>query len=221
MSTEGETVLDDALVMVHLRNAFYRQKFRFVLGIYFLTLVANIFLVGIIIWLVRNPTNPLYFPTDKVGRLIYVVPLQEANMSTQDVSNWTVEAIEAAYSYDFVNYRAQLQSAQKYYTDYGWQNYMKALTASNNFKALTQRKFIVVAKVVQPPTLLTQGLLQGAQAWKFRMPVLVTYNMPPFNDKSKFSNPLIVTVVVQRQNVLSSYKGLGILQAVATIATGQ
>jgi intracellular multiplication protein IcmL len=204
---------------VHLRNTFYREKFRFVLGIYLLTLIANIFLVSIIIWLVRNPTQPLYFAADKVGRLIHVVPLQQFNMTEQDVSNWTVEAIEASYSYDFKNYRAELQEAQKYYTDFGWRNYMKALTASNNFNALTQRKFIVIAKVVQAPTLLNQGLLSGAQTWKFRIPVLVTYNMPPFNDKSKFSNPLILTVVVQRQNILSSYKGLGILQAVATIAT--
>ncbi|HSW94228.1 MAG TPA: DotI/IcmL/TraM family protein [Gammaproteobacteria bacterium] len=220
MKTEGEAMLDDALVRVHLRNAFYREKFRFVLLIYLLSLVANVFLLGIIFYLMRHPTEPLYFAADRIGRLIRVFPVHEPNMSTADVSNWTVEAIEASYSYDFVNYRAQLQSAQKYYTDYSWRSYMKALAASNNIKALTERKFIIIAKVVEPPKLLKQGLLQGAQTWKFQIPVLVTYLMPPFNEKSKFSNPLIFTVVVQRQNVLDSHKGLAIIRAVSNIVVG-
>ncbi len=220
MNTEAKTALDDALVMVHLRNGFYRGKFRFVLGLYVLTLIANIILFSIVVYLLRHPTEPLFFPADKIGRLIYVPSLQEANMTPQEVSNWVVEAVEAAYSYDFVNYRRQLQSAQKYFTNYGWQKYMKALSASNNFRALTERKFVVIAKVVEPPKLTTQGILAGALAWKFQMPVLVTYLRPPFNDSqnAKFTNPLIVTVIVQRQNILQSYKGLGILQLIANIA---
>jgi len=218
MNTEEKTALNDALVMVHLRNTFYRKKFRFTLGLYVLSLVANGILMGAIAYLLENPTAPLYFPADQLGRLIHVVPVQEPNMSLESVANWTVEAIEAAYSYDFVNYHRELQDAQKYFTNFGWHNYMKALSASNNFKALTERKFIVIAKVVEPPKLLVQGTIEGARAWKFEMPMLVTYLMPPFNAKSRFSNPLVVTVSVKRQDTLQSYKGLGIVQVVASIA---
>lgn len=222
MNTEDETILlDNALVMVHTRNEFYRGKFRFTLALYLLSIVVNLILIGMIVYLINHPTQPLYFPADKAGRLIKVIPLQESNMSLQDVTNWTVEAIEAAYSYDFVNYRGQLQSAQKYFTDYGWRNYMSGLVASNNLKGLVQRKLIAIAKVVAPPKLLVQGPLGGATAWKFQMPVLVTYLYPPFDEKSKFANPLIVTVIVQRQNVLQSYKGLGIIQTINVIAVNQ
>jgi intracellular multiplication protein IcmL len=95
---------------------------------------------------------------------------------------------------------------------------MKALGASNNFKALTQRKFIVIAKVVEPPKLLVEGTMGDALAWKFQMPVLITYIMPPFSPQSKFVNPLIVTVVVRRQNILQSYKGLAVTQLIANLA---
>lgn len=218
MMNAGNKTQLDALVMVHLRNAFYRGKFRFALALYILSLIANAVLIGMIIYLWRHPTAPLYFPADKIGRLIEVVPLQESNMSAQDVANWAVEAVEAAYSYDFMNYHEQLQNAQKYFTDYGWRNYMKALAASNNINALTQRKFVIIARVVEPPKIINQGILGGAQSWKFEMPVLVTYLMPPFNDKSKFQNPLVVTAVIQRQDILQSYKGLGIIQLIANIA---
>lgn len=220
MIAEGKTELDDALVMVYRRNMFYRGKFRFVLGLYALSLVVILILIGMIVYIMNHPTEPLYFPADRIGRLIHVIPVQQPNMTTEDVAKWSVEAVEAAYSYDFVNYREQLQNAQKYFTDYGWRSYMKSLSASNNFKALTERKFIVIAKVVGPPKLIVQGMLGSALGWKFQMPVLVTYLMPPFNDKSKFTNPLIVSVTVRRIDVLQSYKGLGVVQLIAAIASG-
>ncbi len=221
MNAEGKTALDDALVLVHLRNEFYRKKFRFVLGVYVLSLIANIVLIFTIHYLIKHPTEPLYFPADAVGRLLPAIPSSEPNMSNQDVINWTIEAVESAYSYDFNNYHGQFQNAQKYFTDYGWRTYMDALRASNNLIALTQRKFVVIAKVVAPPKLLNQGILAGAMSWKFEMPVLVTYLMPPFTDKNKFTNPLIITVVVQRQSLLQSYKGLGIIQSIARLAVSQ
>lgn len=217
MDTVKELDQNDALVRVHLRNYFYRQKFHFVLGAYGLSWLANIILIGIIVYLLHHPTPPLYFPADPLSRLLPAVPLTQANMSEEEVSQWVVEAVEAAYSYDFVNYRAQLQNAQKYFTDYSWQRYMKALGASNNFLALTDRKFIIKAKVVAKPTLRNEGILGGRLSWRFDMPVLVTYSMPPFTDKSQFANPLTIKVIVQRQDLLQSYKGLGILQLLATM----
>lgn len=209
--------LDDALIQVCLRNEFYKKKFHWAVGIYVLSLVVIAFLAGVLIFLTKNPVHPLYFVTDKVGRLIVDTPRTSPNMSTDDVSDWTVEAIESAFSYDFVNYRAELQNAQKYFTNYGWNNYMDSLQAMNVLLALTERNLVVVAKVVAKPKLQVQGILGGAYAWKFQVPLLVTYYNPPYNEKSKYQNPLMVTVVVQRQSILTSYKGLGILQVIANL----
>jgi intracellular multiplication protein IcmL len=119
-----------------------------------------------------------------------------------------------------VKYHYQLQSAQKYFTNYGWSNYIKALNASNNVVALKERKMIVIAHVVGKPKILAQGILSGAYAWKFSMPVLISYSLPPYDDKSKFTNPLTVTLIVQRQPILQSYKGLGIVQIIGSMAAG-
>lgn len=218
MNAEGKTALDDALVLVHTRNLFYRRKFRFVLSVYILSLITNVVLIGIIFYLVKNPTLPLYFAADNMGRLLPDIPSRVANMSNQDVASWAVEAVESAYSYDFINYRAQLQNSQKYFTDYGWRTYMDALRVSNNFIALKERKMVVIAKVVAPPKQVNQGIIGGAMAWKFEMPVLVTYLMPPFTDKNKITNALIVSVIVQRQSMLQSYKGLGVIQIIGKAA---
>src|SRR3990167_8587940 len=174
---------EDALVLIFARNAFYKRLHYLALTAFFSSLLVMGFLIGILIFLIRNPTQPLYFPTDNISRLIQETPVNKPNMTNEEVVAWTIEAVQSAYSYDFVNYRLQLQTAEKYFTHYGWSEYMKALTASLNLVALTQRKQIVIAKVVDKPKELAEGLLGGAYAWKFQMPILVTYWGPPYDDQ--------------------------------------
>lgn len=208
----------DPLVMVLARNAFYRRLHYLALAALALTSSVIIALICVIVFLLQNPTHPLFFATDSVGRLIPIIPVNTPNMTTDDVIDWTTQGVESALSYDYVNFRSQLQSAQKYFTRYGWTNYMNALRGNNNLVALTNRKMVVLAKVVEKPKILAQGILAGSYAWKFQMPVLVTYLLPP-NYEAKFSNPLDVTVIVQRQQVLQGYKGLGIVQLIGTFAS--
>lgn len=209
-----------ALALTFKRNQFYRRQYFLALGAFALTLIVISVLIGVLVFLKRNPTKPFYFATDNVGRLIKVVPVTQPNMSLNEVIEWATEAVETTYSYDYVNYHYQLQSAQKFYTNYGWTNYINALRASNNIVALQERRMVVLAHVVSKPNLLVEGLLSGAYAWKFEVPVLVTYMLPPYDEKSKFSNALTVTVTIQRQPILQSYKGLGILQIIGTMSTG-
>jgi intracellular multiplication protein IcmL len=207
---------EDALMMVQLRNAFYKKKFHFILGTNVFCFVVIVILGSILFYLLNNPTRPLYFVADSVGRLMQEPALTDPYLSTDEVTAWTIEAVQSAYSYNYMNYRAQLQNAQKYFTEYGWKKYMDALTASNNLLALTQRNMVFIATVVQKPKLLNQGILGGAYAWKFQIPLLIKYWRPPFDDKSAFFNALQVNVVVQRQTLLQSYKGLAVLQMIAT-----
>jgi intracellular multiplication protein IcmL len=212
---------DDALIMVQLRNDFYKGKARLALAVFFLCLLCIVMLVSMLVYLIKHPSSPRYFVTDDAGRFILDIPIQQPNMTTEEVTAWVVEAVQAAYSYDYVNYRAQLQNAQKYFTDFGWYSYMKGLQASNNLLALANRKQVVIAKVVGAPQLIGEHPIgkEGIYAYKFQIQLLVTYlKAPAYDEKTKFLNPLIITAVVQRQNVLSSYKGLGIAQLVGQLA---
>jgi intracellular multiplication protein IcmL len=210
---------DDVLAKIHLRNMFYQRKYYFALGVYFLSIVTIIILGFILYYLVQRPTEPLYFVADRAGRLTVDTPLNVPNMPTEDVIAWVSEAVQAAYSYDFINYPEQLQSAQKYFTDYGWREYMNGLRASNNLLALSKRKLVITAKIAGRPKLATEGILAGAYAWKFQIPMLLDYLYPPYDDKSYFQNPLQLTVVVQRQKMLTSYQGLGIVQMIGTLVS--
>lgn len=206
--------------MVFERNQFYRRQYLLALGAFVLSLLVLIVLSWVLLYVIRNPTAPLFFATDNVGRLIKVVPVTQANMSTEEASAWAVRAVEKTYSYDYVNYRKQMQSAQKYFTTYGWTKYMSALKASNNLVALKNREMVIEAKVVDTPKVIAQGLLGGSYAWKFEMLVLVTNWIPPYDKQSTFTNALNVTVIVQRMPILQSSDGVGIVQLIASMATG-
>ena len=215
---EKKILSEDALVMIFTRNEFYRRKYHLIVGVAFLGLFVISVLAGMIVYMVKNPRRPLYFITDQAGRFIQDVPVQRPIMPVDAVLAWSQEAVQAAFSYDFMNYRTQLQNAQKYFTDYGWRSYMKSLQDSNNLIALKERKFVVIGQVVAPPKLLTEGPIgqAGIYGYKVQMPLLVTYLQAPlYDDKSKIQNPLVVTVIVARQSLLSSYKGMGIMQMIA------
>lgn len=210
---------DDALILVQLRNEFYRKKFYAVLGVYILSLIVVVILACALVYVVRHPTKPLYFVVDDVGRLVKDVPLDTANMPLPEIEKWVMEAVENTYSYDYINYRTQLQEAQKYFSERGWREYMEGLRTSNNLLALTERKLVVIAKVVGKPKLLTEGYLPGnIRVWRFEIPVLVTYLLPPnYDEKSQFQNPMLVTMTVKRQSILNSYQGLGVIQLIGNL----
>lgn len=209
-----------AIYAILARNAFYRRMHFLVMGALFVAIILIGILLSFLLYLLRYPTAPVYFAADPVGRLIDVIPEDRPNMSLDDVKAWTINAIQNSLSYDFINFRAQLQNAQNYFTSYGWQTYMDALTASNNLGALQSRKMVFLANVIDQPKISTKGILWGAYAWRFEMPVLMTYLLPPFDAANTFTNPLTVTVVVQRQPILQSLNGLGIVQIIANISVG-
>ena len=78
---------------------------------------------------------------------------------------------------------------------------------------------IITAKVVGQPEVLVEGPLGDVYAWKFRMPMLVTFWQPPYDDNSSFQNAWVVNVIIKRESILQSVDGLGILQLLITAAS--
>jgi len=210
----------DALVLIALRNTCYQARMHFVLFLWILSMFGIFILAGIAIYLIKHPTQPFFFPADNAGRLMQEVPLNQSLLSDQAVGNWAVKAVEAAYSFDFIRYHSELQTAEQYFTENGWRDYMDGLTASNNLLGLTERKMIITARVIDAPTLIKKGFNKfGVLAWRFEMHVLMTTYQPPYDEHSKSQNPWVVTVVVVRQDLLQNGDGLGVVQMNAAPAT--
>lgn len=201
---------EDALTAITLRNNFYRDGQRKVLIGLIIALLLNFILAGLLVYMVTHPPAPKYFATSIGGRITPLFPLEEPNQSDSAVLQWANQAAIAAFTYNFVNYREELQSSSGFFTSGGWNQFLTALQQSNNLDAVKAKKLIVSAVATRAPIILEKGVLNGNYAWRIQMPVLVTYQSA--SEFSQANN--VVTMLVTRVSTLNSPRGIGISQFV-------
>ena len=207
---------EDALTAVTLRNDFYRDGQRKMILVLLVSMAANFVLASMLVYVITHPPAPQYFATSINGRITPLFPLNEPNQSDSAVLQWANQAAIAAFTYNFVNYRTELQASSGFFTADGWDQFLTALQQSNNLDAVKAKKLIVSAVATRAPIILQKGLLNGKYAWRVQMPMLVTYQ-----SASEFSQQNnVVTMLITRVSTLNSPRGIGISQFVVGPASG-
>jgi intracellular multiplication protein IcmL len=208
---------DDALQTVMLRNEFYRDSHRKIVGVLLLAVLIIIILGSALGYMVTHPPAPRYFAVTSDGRLTPMVPLDQPNISRSALVQWANTAAIAAYTYNFVNYRQELQAASEYFTPKAWQDFITELNNSNNLSAVISKKLIVSAVATGAPVVTQEGILDGVYMWRVVMPMLVTYQ-----SASEFSQqPIMVNMLISRIPTLNSARGIGIAQFVVSGRSAQ
>lgn len=207
---------EDALTMVALRNNFYKDGQRKIMTALMISMAVNFILALLWVYLLTHPPAPKYFATSINGRITPLFPLNEPNQSDSAVLQWANQAAIAAFTYNFVNYRDELQAASGFFTPDGWNQFLGALAQSNNIDAVKAKKLVVSAVATRAPIILQKGLLTGIYSWRVQMPILVTYQ-----SASEFTQQNnVVTMLITRVSTLNSPRGIGISQFVVAPASG-
>ncbi len=207
---------EDALTTVVLRNNFYRDGQRKMILVLLVSMIANFILASLLVYIITHPPAPKYFATSINGRITPLFPLNEPNQSDSAVLQWANQAAIAAFTYNFVNYRTELQASSGFFTADGWDQFLTALQQSNNLDAVKAKKLIVSAVATRAPIILQKGMLNDKYAWRVQMPILVTYQ-----SASEFSQQNnVVTMLITRVSTLNSPRGIGISQFVVGPASG-
>ncbi len=207
---------EEALTMVAMRNDFYRDGQRKLIIALLVSICINFAMASLIIYLLTHPPAPKYFATSIGGRITPLFPLNEPNQSDSAVLQWGNQAATAAFTYNFVNYREELQASSQFFTSDGWSQFLTALQQSNNLDAVKAKKLIVSAVATRAPIILQKGVLNGRYSWRVQMPVLVTYQ-----SASEFTQQNnVVTMLITRVSTLNSPRGIGISQFVVGPASG-
>jgi intracellular multiplication protein IcmL len=204
---------DDALQMVRLRNEFYRDSYHKVLIVLLIAILILFGLVGLLVFISTHPPKPLYFATSINGRITPLQPLDRPNQTKPALLQWANQAAIAAYSYNFVNYRSELQAASAFFTPDGWSEFQQALNNSNNLKAVIAKKLVVSSVATGAPIILNEGVrADGRYFWRIQMPLLVTYQ----SASEITQQSLNITMTVLRVSTLDSERGIGIDSFVGT-----
>lgn len=207
---------EDALTVVTLRNKFYKDSQRKVMLALLVALLVNLVLASMLVYILTHPPAPKYFATSINGRITPLFPLNEPNQSDSAVLQWANQAAIAAFTYNFVNYRDELQASSGFFTAEGWDQFLNALQQSNNLDAVKAKKLIVSAVATRAPIILQKGVLNGSYSWRVQMPILVTYQ-----SASEFTQQNnVVTMLISRVSTLNSPRGIGISQFVVGPASG-
>ncbi len=201
----------DALTLVHQRNAFYRDSYRRVTQAFLLSLLLCLLSLFLLVYLIVHPPKPRYFAVDPSGRMTPLVPLKQPNMAPSALLQWASQAAITSYSYNFVNYRQELQAAAEFFTPRGWRSFEDALSSSNNLKAIVDKKLVVSAVATGAPVILWQGTwVDGSYAWRVQMPLKVSYQ----SATQLIGQSVVVTMLIKRISTLYSARGIGIEQFV-------
>ncbi|HAU1133904.1 TPA: type IV secretion protein DotI [Legionella pneumophila] len=207
---------EDALTVVALRNKFYKDSQRKVILALLIAIVVNVVLASLVVYMITHPPAPKYFATSINGRITPLFPLDEPNQSDSAVLQWANQAAIAAFTYNFVNYRDELQASSGFFTAEGWDQFLGALEQSNNLDAVKAKKLVVSAVATRAPIILQKGVLNGRYSWRVQMPILVTYQ-----SASEFTQQNnVATMLITRVSTLNSPRGIGISQFVVGPASG-
>lgn len=202
---------DDAIETVMLRNSFYRDNYRRVVTALLAMIVINFCLLGLLAWVKTHPPQPQYFATTNDGTILPLTPLDQPNLPKAAILTWATAAATAAYNYNYVDYRKQLQEAADYFTPEGWQQFLSQLSSSNNLNAVRTRRLVVSAVPTAAPVILTEGVINGRYRWRIELPILVTYQGAGYTTRQALS----VVMDIIRVPTLNNPRGIGVAQFVA------
>ncbi|ARH01352.1 DotI/IcmL family type IV secretion protein [Legionella micdadei] len=105
---------------------------------------------------------------------VKAAPLDDVQLAV-----WANEAIVATYTYDYKNFLQRQKEIAKYFTADGWTAYSAAVTASKLPETIQANSYNVSAVATLPPTINTLGSNQ----WEAKMPLLVVYKNPQYQQK--------------------------------------
>lgn len=195
------------LEAVRFRNQFYRDGYRKVLSILLISFLVNAALVTFVYFLYVTRPAPTYFATAEDGTLKELVPLNQPYVNQEHLLSWASQAAIAAYSFNFLDYRSNLQSARQYFTPEGFDNFVKALDNSGNLQTVIKNRLVVKPVITDVPIIVKEGMIAGERyGWRVQIPMLIQY----VSASDKIEQPVLVTLLIVRVSTLTSSGGIAI-----------
>lgn len=202
---------DQAVAAVLARNAYVRERHVFLTRLIVVLTAALVASLAVNVTLaLRKPENR-YFLSDVEGRIRDIVPLDRPVESLPVVSAWVASAVSQSLTFSFANYRQEFANARQHFTPEGWAEFERALVDSGLLRIVRENMYVTTAVPTSAPVLSQQGLMNGRYAWRFQIPMVVTYE----SAAQRMGQNMMVTVTVVRVPETENPRGLGIIQIVA------
>jgi intracellular multiplication protein IcmL len=175
-----------------------------------LTGVIIMFVIhDIYIW--ANPPTPRYFYIDGKNPPRVATPLTSPIVDDQQLLDWTVRGILAAYNVNYHDYPQQLNVASRRFTLNGWNSFATSYIQGGNYEAMKKGMLLCFAQAQRAAVISEAKVIDGALAYRIQVPILQTCQ----NSQQQSTQNLMMTALVLRTNAEDHVDGLVIAQLVA------
>lgn len=192
-------------------NIFYRDNYYLVIIVMYLVVVAILVLSCVIPYQLSHQPLPEFYAVTKSRKQMQLIASTEPNLLPTTILQWASKAAVAAYTFDFVNYKAQIELARPYFTPGGWADYQASI--ARLIQSITKNQLFVNGVVVGAPVIANQGDFPGkGYTWRIQIPFLVTYQSTESTSQKKYTVSITIVKISTRINP----QGIGIDQFVMT-----
>ena len=143
----------------------------------------------------RTETINHYFATEPNGGLMPMVSYDKPFDTDSAVISWTEQAVTGIFSFDVLNYRRRMESAQKDFTSAGFPTFLAKFKKNGLYADMMARKLMISAVQSGTAVIRLKGLNpQGVYAWQVQIPI--HFRLESSNGLS--DKKYLATVIVQR-----------------------
>ncbi len=190
-------------------HAFYINHYRTVLIFFCVLIVLILSAVGVLLYQTTHKPLPVFYAKNTAGETMLLEPFEEPNQLPDTILRFASKAATIAYTFDFVNYNAQLSQARPYFTQAGWSDFQASI--SGLVGTIVKNQLFVSGVVVGDPVISNQGELPDVgYAWRVQIPFLVTYQSANITTKRRY----LVIVSIVKVPTIENPQGIGIDQFV-------
>lgn len=182
-----------------------RQLYRRLLRSQLVTLVLGLVLVLCFVqaaFRVLDPVVPQIRYVSDAGTGYPVEPIRGPLHPGPWVRTWAENTILAAYSVDYLNYRAEFTHIRPRFTASGWASFAAAFKGSGDFQRLLKGRLVSNAQAQGPPVLRNET----RDRYVIQFPMVDTFA----NDNETVTRRLMVTVFVRPAAIERHREGFAI-----------
>lgn len=193
-----------------LSYQFYRSAYRRLLNILIVMLIISIVAIWVIIVVRLSMPAPEFFSASTDGQIVALRPIDENNMSQDEISDWTTEVVTKAYVLNVKNMQADMMQLKQYFKPIGWKSYMSA--NSELMQAIRNQSTQIRLDGIARPVITKTGVYNGRRYWVVKTSVLLN----EVNGNASNKQVLGVDLVIERVSLANNPKGIAVVDFKST-----
>lgn len=127
------------------------------------------------------------------------------------ITAFALDAVINSYTYDYVNYRAELnRSADTYFTSSGRKSFFESLDQSQNLKRVIDGRYILKAYPINSPQLQEEGVTGIKKYWVVHVPIAIEFYSGHFDKPQSRQTFIAEVTIVQEPTSALNLKGIAV-----------